>query len=471
MAEVTLDRRSNKRPSRFETLMARAAALKSQNASFAAELDAIVARMENTVRPKEAELAKQQIPLLKKLLTLGQRKSLTQWQRETLHDWIQELQEPLQAYALVDEDLMDDFAHYDAYRMGITLEDDSTRPHQQIAEAIQQAQQEHIDAVRKEADEQQEKLADFRNYLLHEESILIESELDRILGPAPEAPESNNAASDLFADELDSEQQRQFDEYHQKRSFMQQTMLSDKLKEINQMLGLVDDDDEYDYDENDNGPDDPSFDEHAHQDAPHSSANSDTDSNTNDEDFYSEAFAAHNDNRPKALSNEAFQRLFRATAGKLHPDREPDETLREAKQKLMAELLAARKKGDVMTVLTMYEEYVGTHEGFSKSDQSALTASLEQMLDELEAQQQDIVFQSPAHSAAYHLFYDTSPKKVDTAFARHLKNMEAKQAAVTQQAVTITSLKSLKPELEERYDEMTYSGSTLDELIMRAGVR
>ena len=64
------------------------------------------------------------------------------------------------------------------------------------------------------------------------------------------------------------------------------------------------------------------------------------------------------------ITNQVFQRLFRITANKLHPDRELDPALRKVKQGLMSDLLTARKKSDVMTILALYQEHVDGQETF-----------------------------------------------------------------------------------------------------------
>jgi hypothetical protein len=81
-----------------------------------------------------------------------------------------------------------------------------------------------------------------------------------------------------------------------------------------------------------------------------------------------------------AITNQIFQRLFRSTAAKLHPDREPDPALRDVKQGLMSDLLKARKTGDVMTILELYQEYVDREQIFSKADEKQLITALEHQI-------------------------------------------------------------------------------------------
>ena len=71
--------------------------------------------------------------------------------------------------------------------------------------------------------------------------------------------------------------------------------------------------------------------------------------------------------------------MFRATAARLHPDREPDPEKRLEKQKLMADLLKARKKGDLLTVFKMYQQHTDNPESFSKADEKQLIEALEKI--------------------------------------------------------------------------------------------
>jgi len=421
MSQIVAGKKSRKKQSTFEKLWARAAKLRAQNARFTADLDAVVARMENTILPREVELARQQIPLLQKLLTLGQRKSMTNWERETLDDWIRELVEITQVHGLFNEELMDDVARYDAFRIGVTLEDDSIPPHKQFVEIIRQAEEERAEAVKREQEERQQNSEKLKEMLISEAEHEINRKLDA--------------------------QERQVEAYHIRRAALYEQMMADRLAEIDAVFSedfTTDEDDEFNFDDFDfaDFDADPDFGSHSH--SPDS------------------APAA---GKKAALSNETFQRLFRATAGKLHPDREPDSEVRKEKQRLMANLLKARKKGDVMTILEMYETYVGEHEGFSKADQKSLIDSLKQMIEELEDQKEEIAFQSPLHATAYHAFYHQSRKKIDAAFVERLNDMKAQQKIIAQLIRTITSLKSLKPQLAARYDSISCSEPTFEDFM------
>ena len=168
-----------------------------------------------------------------------------------------------------------------------------------------------------------------------------------------------------------------------------------------------------------------------------------------DEEFESSPFLP---DAPK-ITNQTFQRMFRSTAAILHPDREQDSTLREEKQSLMVELLSARKKGDVMTILALYQAHVGGEETFSKTDEKQLIAALEHQIHELENEREQFAQQSPLHWMAYERFYYPSKRKVDKAIVDHLTQVRHDKLEIERMVKEINSLKALKPWLKQRYDE------------------
>jgi len=128
MTRLTAQKKTRKKPSEFQKLWAKAEKLKQQNARFREHLDKIIQRIQTEIRPAEEKAAQQHIPLLKCLITLGQRKSLTQWQRQTLDGWIREILEPLLHTSHLDSELKEDISRYEAFRLGIELDKDSPTP-------------------------------------------------------------------------------------------------------------------------------------------------------------------------------------------------------------------------------------------------------------------------------------------------------------------------------------------------------
>ena len=83
--------KSKQKKSRFQKLWDKPDRLQRQNEQLKCRLDGLVERAEQKVRPVEKEAAESDVPLLRKLLTMGQRKSLAKWERQVLDEWIKEL--------------------------------------------------------------------------------------------------------------------------------------------------------------------------------------------------------------------------------------------------------------------------------------------------------------------------------------------------------------------------------------------
>jgi len=425
MANLTASKKSSKskaKKSRFEKLWDKADRLKRQNDMLSTRLEELVASAEQRIRPVEMEAARADLPLLKKLLTLGQRKSMAKWERSVLDDWIKELITSMQVFGIADDDLMDDVARYDAFRMGVELdEDDTDTPYQQMTSHLQNLQREAEAAAKKHQEEEASKFDDLQNNL----DDLVDKILDERLGPPPVLPEKQTRTYDLLQDELDAELEQQRQAYQAKRDALREEILAD-LKE--------DMPDEAEHLFDDEWDDDPF-------------ANPDF-------DFDSEHHRSDESSATPKIDNQTFHKMFRATAAVLHPDREPDPEKRVEKQSLMAELLKARKKGDLLTVLKMYQQHTDNREAFSKADEKQLIAALTRHIEQLEEEQEEIVFQSPMHFSIYKRFYHSSKKKQNKAIDEHINDIREKMQISEEVSTTIKSLKTLKPWLESRYDHM-----------------
>ena len=437
MTQVVTTRKARKKQSSFEKLWARAIKLKKSNEQLEAKLANLADRMRETILPKEIEIAKAQTPLLEKLLKMGQRKSLTNWERAALDDWIRDLVEEFHQMNLIDNDLRDHLARYDAFRMGIELEDESIPPHQQFVEKIKQAEQ--AEQLEREREEQEmlKQISELREKMIKEAEVEVERILDKVLGTRPVVEKSVTA--DLWEDELTSLQDESLEQYDKKRESLQKELMADKLNQIEEELKFISAD-PYDVDEDFDFPDLEEFFESVFDDGNFGSEHA-TDKPAQDR-------------ADPALSNDTFQQLFRATAAKLHPDREPDPELRLEKQKLMATLLKARKSGDLLTVLDLYETWVGEHEGFSNKDKKTLEATLRSWLTKLEGDRDELITSNPLYFRAYQRFYRGSQKSTDKAFEEYMSELQVASVGIESITADITSLKTLKPWLAERYDRM-----------------
>ncbi len=409
----------------FEKLWARAKKLKAQNAKLASDLEKIVVRLKETVLPQELAVVQAQKPLLITLLQMGQRKSMTQWERQVLDEWIREMLEDFHDHNLIDTKLLNYLARYDAFRMGIELDNNNSEPHQQFIEIVQQAENDRQEQLRQEAQATADSINEFREELRTGGHADIEAELDSILGPRPEITES--IATDLFADDLAELHQQHQKQYDEERAILRQKMIDDLLYEIDQITGG----------------------------SQHGSMDGDSFANDtyNNEDGYSDnPYTDEPETVEPQLTDGTFQRLFRATAAKLHPDREADPALRLEKQSLMATLLKARKNGDLLTVLELYENWVGEHAGFSNTDKKSLKHTLKNWVISLEEEQQEIVMQSPLHFRAFNNYHNKSQQKISREISQRIRELQRSANIIEEMSNQITSLKSLKPFLEERYD-------------------
>lgn len=443
MSNITASKKNRKAKSKlspFEKLWQKAEKLQRQNSQLRARLDGLIQSSQQQIQDAEKELAKAEMPLLTKLLTLGQRKSLAKWERQVLDEWIRELTGKVQSLGLTDSNLMDDLARYDAFRMGIELEeasqdtDGTATPYEQMSSYMENLRQEAADAAEKEQAEVEDLFTDIQQSI----EDMVEKRIDEIVGPPPNQPKKHGQTYDLLQDELDAELERQTAEYQKKR----ETVRAELMAELDDGLR----------DEFGSSPFDDIFDD------------SEFDFNFGDEPEDAPANPA----APK-IDNSTFQKMFRATAARLHPDRESDPAKRLEKQKLMAELLKARKKGDLLTVLLMYQQYTDNTESFSSADEKQLIDALNHHIDQLESEKEEIIFQSPMHHMMYECFYHSSKKKQEKAIENHIKSMQKDVTAAKKMAAEIKSLKSLKPRLDERYEwmQITHMSNFMDDLDLR----
>ncbi len=416
MTRLTTENKSRKKQSEFQKLWAKAEKLKRKNARLRDRMDEIIRRIRTDIDPVEKETTRQQIPLLKRLLTLGQRKSLTQWERQTLDDWIREILELLQSAGHLNDVIVEEISRYDAFRIGIELDETSSTP---LPDQLR-AHFEHEEILLQEEDEAEDEA--WRKKIDRE----IEKILDQTFGTEPPRPEHRcQNVDDFFQDELKEEQQRQYEAYIKSRNAARKELLEEMLAETGFSEDDEDEEDEcFDFDFDPFGSNAP----HTEQD----------------------------DDDTPAISNVVFRRLFRSAAAQLHPDREHDPDIREKKHTLMTRLLNARKQGDVMTIVQMYQEHVGEDAALSKTDEKQLIKALKRQVDELGCEQEEYSFESPVHQLAYERFYFHSPRKTDQAFKQHIQKMKKAASDARSLALNIKSLKALKPHLERRHDEYRF---------------
>lgn len=141
------------------------------------------------------------------------------------------------------------------------------------------------------------------------------------------------------------------------------------------------------------------------------------------------------------------KQLFRRAASVLHPDRERDPVVREQKHHLMSMLIGARERGDIMAMLTLFNDHVAASDvGFSAEEYSALIQLLRRQLQDLRADKHSIIHTSPFHAFIYHNLYSKQKTKRDLkikAYMETLENQSRELTAMTQELRNVKSLQSL----------------------------
>ena len=148
------------------------------------------------------------------------------------------------------------------------------------------------------------------------------------------------------------------------------------------------------------------------------------------------------------------KKLFRRAAQVLHPDREPDPERREFKQARLRELLAARKQGDIMTMLSIYSESVSDADiVLAEQEMTEVCDVLENQLDDLRLDREEYIHSHPLRRLAFELFYDNTTKGRQRRIAEWERERKREAAELRKLTPTLGNLDSLKRVLRDRRDE------------------
>ncbi|MFT7529721.1 MAG: hypothetical protein ACI9FD_000724 [Gammaproteobacteria bacterium] len=143
-------------------------------------------------------------------------------------------------------------------------------------------------------------------------------------------------------------------------------------------------------------------------------------------------------------------RLFRRTANVLHPDKELDDDKRIERQALMHSLLEARKRGDILTIYKMHQDYTEADAMTGSDDEKQLLTALEQQIENLRDEQLRIINQSPIHAFVHEEFFARTDKATNIKIAAHIEDLYLQQSSWQEFMRQIRTLKALKPVLEQR---------------------
>ena len=398
------------RNNRFNKLWRRAEKIERDNARLRQRLDALVERVQREMAPAEMERAEAARDLILHLLPFLQRKSLTKWQREEIRDWIEQELSVVMAAGLMDEALMDALARDWALQRGMEIDEESDLSVAEQVDAV--ARGEHG------AEAEDETLDDIIGQACEAFEAMVQQEVEEQVRERFGSTRRRNrgaAADDLFAEELDEAERQREEEIERFRREAE----SDVRQRVEAQFGAAPDG--------------------ARADAAHGFGDGDE-------------VPGGGADAPAAVDRGVFERLFRRAANVLHPDKEQDETRRAEKQALMGTLLKAREDQDVLTVFRLHREHSGGAPDLDLRDEKELLDALEHQVERLEVEQDEIIQQSPAHEAAYNDFYGQPKKKVERDLAEMREQWTRHAQQVRGLVREVTTLKTLKPVLEERRD-------------------
>lgn len=159
----------------------------------------------------------------------------------------------------------------------------------------------------------------------------------------------------------------------------------------------------------------------------------------------------------KLLRASNINKMFRKIARILHPDKEPDPEKKALRHQQMSELLKARDEKDIAALFALYDQHIGTSplEELGEDIESA-TKILQYQVQQLRDQQNNYVPKSIIESFIFEHFYGKSPRALNAALRKH--KTEIKELTENQIAINgaMTSIKAIKPLLEERRESRFY---------------
>lgn len=154
-------------------------------------------------------------------------------------------------------------------------------------------------------------------------------------------------------------------------------------------------------------------------------------------------------------ANELFNattlnKMFRQLSKVLHPDLEQDESQKQHKHELMAQLLNARDKQDVGAIVALYSEHIGGDGAqFAPEDFPRLTILLKKQLRALQLEKEDIALRSGVAGLVFHRFHHKNPARQKTLLMQRQALMTSRCRAAQESLSFNTSVKNLKRFLNE----------------------
>ncbi|MEH6576244.1 MAG: hypothetical protein V7731_04110 [Amphritea sp.] len=388
------------REKKFQQAWRKVTKLKAENTTLATELDELVQLLEAKISPAEQTISLEYHALVDKKLRFLTMKSLTQWQRFELSDWIEQSFDKIQLLSQADPQ---------RFQQQVKNYNEIVAPDDELFEDdfLGDPEQAEFD------DAQEETPEDFVQDML--DAFIAEQKQQR---QNFEKQQQASGQVDFLADESLEQFARQ-----------QAEELTEFKLHLDDILNMAQDEDPFSF----------------------SGSSDDFGFNHDDSD---ESFTSNTQTRLKTLfSDSSVKVIFRKLAKVLHPDREQDPKEIRRKQVLMSDALKARDEGDILTLFAMYSEHVSQDElSFDEKELDALNKLLMEQIEQLKNAKDRIAMQSQAHHKAFECFYDTSRKKIDKKINSYLQEIEDDKALIRELTSSLSSLRMLKPYLEDRRD-------------------
>lgn len=188
----------------------------------------------------------------------------------------------------------------------------------------------------------------------------------------------------------------------------------------------------------------------------HSAGSDEADFFTDDDfdEHFKAASRMENDTASELFNATSLNKMFRQLSKVLHPDLEQDEELKKHKHELMSQLLTARDKHDVGTIVSLYSQHIGGDGAqFSAEDFPRLTLLLKKQLREIQFEKEQLAMQSGTAGIIYHRFQHKNANRQKTLLMQREAVLASMCADIEYSLDTNNTVKNLKEFLADWADE------------------
>ncbi len=179
-----------------------------------------------------------------------------------------------------------------------------------------------------------------------------------------------------------------------------------------------------------------------------------------EEPFSHDAFREANkpgEQQKQLMDGSWVRSMFQRAAQALHPDRESDPEKRGQKERAMQQLLEARKEGDILALLELYNGLDAKDElRLAKEEMRAACELIEEQLHKLKQAQSRFLHEQPVRLFVYDQFYSRSKKKREKKFEQWKADVEIDASRITTLLAELRNLTALKCVLEVRREQHRY---------------